>query len=556
MIVLGVNGWGDGRGAGHDDPAAALVVDGRLVAFVEEERLNRVRHSRSMLPVLAVDYVLREGGIELDDVDVVACGWDLPRLNNLRGRSWDLDDAQFVRRITGQQPHRIPRVCWVAHHDAHAASVFLWSGLASAAVLIADGRGEDTSISIYRARGNKLEFARSWPFEQSLGLFYQSVGEHCGFGRYDAGKTMGLASYGRAGTRPFMSWRDDDIVTPVPPCDRASAVHRSWDALLDRRYGPPVRIAPGFDTLRSRPIRHDVDVANLKPGVAADAQAAVDDLMFALARYALQTTGEHDLCVAGGVALNCVANGSLVDRGVPLHLMPAPHDAGVALGAALLVSAQHGLSIKHDGRTDLGPGYSSGMIRDHLVHTGFDVVELDDPAEAAAERLSRGQVLGWFQGRAEVGPRALGHRSILASPSVVEHRDRVNRVKRRERWRPFAPALLAEESRYLFGRDIDSPYMQMSFTLTDCAVAEYPAIAHVDQTARPQTVQPGTGPYADLLCEMRDQNGHGVVLNTSFNGPGEPIVCTPEDAIRAFATMPLDALIIENFLIARKGLES
>ncbi|MBX9639590.1 MAG: hypothetical protein K2X97_07660 [Mycobacteriaceae bacterium] len=541
MIVLGVNGWGDGRGNGHDDPAAALVVDGRIVAFVEEERLNRIRHARSMMPTLAVAYVLREAGITLDEVDVIACGWDLPRFHSIRGTSWDIDDTQFVRRVTGQEPRRIPHLRWVAHHDAHAASVFLWSGLPSAAVLIADGRGEDASVSIYRARGHQLELVRSWPFQHSPGLFYQSVGQHCGFGSHDAGKTMGLASYGHADSPLLMSWRDDDIITPIPPCDRAHLVHRSWDDLLAERYGPPVRV----------PL--DADVAHLKPTVAANAQATLDDLMWSLARYALDTTGEQGLCIAGGVGLNCVANGRLVDRGVPVQLMPAPHDAGVALGAALLVSAQHGLPIEHAGGADLGPDYSSGVIRECLASSGFDVVEIDDPAEVAAERLGRGQVLGWFQGRAEVGPRALGHRSILASASTAGHHERVNSVKRREQWRPFAPALLAEESRYLFGRDIESPYMQLSFALTDHAIAEYPAIAHVDGTARPQTVPPGAGAYADLLRRMREHEGHAVVLNTSFNGPGEPVVCTPQDAVRAFVTMPFDALIIENFLLSKKG---
>lgn len=550
MIVLGLNGWTDWT----HDPSAALVVDGELVAFIEEERLNRVRHAPATIPRLAVQWVLREAGIALDDVDAVAYGWNLPRYRRIRNNPWDLTDREFISAVTGMEPRRTPKMHWVNHHEAHAASVYLRSGLPSAAVLVVDGRGDDESISVFHGRGHELELVRAWPFHASLGIFYREVSVHCGFGRFDGGKTMGLASYAAPVGEPALMWRDGDIVSAVEPRHQARDVHKQWRQYLADRFGPGVRVPTRYDELRSRPLSGPTDADALKPHVAAWAQETVNTTLESLANFAIQSTGERALCVSGGVALNCVANGRLVERGFDLHLGPTPDDSGVALGAALLVAARAGDPVRGDLRADLGPRYDSAQVGAYLAELGWSAQELDDPAGTAVERLGRGQVLGWFQGRAEAGPRALGHRSILALPAIAGHRDHVNLVKRREQWRPFAPALLADESRYLFGRDIDSPYMQQSFTLTDQAVIDNPAITHVDKTARPQTVRPGTGRYADLLGGLREQHGHGVVLNTSFNGPGEPIVCTPEDALRAFASMPLDALIIENHLVEKKNL--
>ncbi|MFF4607848.1 carbamoyltransferase [Streptomyces sp. NPDC001339] len=548
MIVLGLNGWTEST----HDPAAALVVDGKVVAFVEEERLNRMRHARLMVPARATEWVLKQAGISLDDVDALAYGWDLPAFYRGRGLGWPFSDADFIRRVTGQEPRRFPRLHWIRHHEAHAASVYFWTGLESAAVLVADGRGEDSSITVYHGQRRTLEPIRSWPVADSLGILYAEASAHCGFGTLDGGKTMGLASYGSPGD-PLMTWQDGEIVRPVPCRELARDVHREWRAYFADRFGPGVREPARFDAVRSRRTTRDVPASRLKPHVAAAAQATAEHLMESLARFAVEATGESSLCVAGGVGLNCVANGRLVDAGHDVHLLPASDDAGVALGAAFTVAAEHGEPIGHDGSADLGPGYSAAQVADYLDFVGLDAREVADPAEAALARLLQGQVIGWFQGRSEVGPRALGHRSILSLPAERGQHDRVNALKGREHWRPFAPSLLSEESPHLFGRQLVSPYMLTSFTMTDTAIAEFPAVAHVDGTARPQTVSPGQGPFGRLLHRVKEERGHGVLLNTSFNGPGEPVVCTPEDAVRSFHSMPLDALVIENFLLTKAG---
>lgn len=238
MIVLGLNGWTEST----HDPSAALVVDGEVVGFVEEERLNRVRHAPGMVPKLAVQWVLREAGIGLDDVDALAYGWDLPRYGRIRNERWDLADRDFVRTVTGMEPRRTPKVHWVSHHQAHAASVYLRSGLPAAAVVVVDGRGDDESISVFRARGHELELVRAWSFHASLGIFYREVSVHCGFGRFDAGKTMGLASYADpVGDLP-LQWRDGDIVSTVPAQPRARDVHEQWRRYLVNRFGPGARV--------------------------------------------------------------------------------------------------------------------------------------------------------------------------------------------------------------------------------------------------------------------------------------------------------------------------
>jgi len=545
VIVLGLNGGNDGT----CDPAAALVIDGHVAAFIEEERLSRVRHARSAVPALAVDAVLREASISLDDVDAVAYGWDLPHFQRIRGGQWTITDQDCIRALTRKEPRRFPSLHWVRHHDAHAASVYFWSGLASAAVLVADGRGEESSITIYRARGPDLTVVRSWPFECSLGIFYEAVTEYCGFGRFDAGKTMGLAAYGSPTKPGAIRWDGGEILTSVKPRMRARDVRDQWFSYLEGRYGPKVNVPTCFDPVRSRSTRKDVSVAELKPHVAASAQATVENLMESLAQFALDATSERSLCISGGVGLNCVANGRLVDRGYRIHLQPTPHDAGVALGAAFLVAAQHGDQVIHDGRADLGPRYSSGQIGSYLAERGLSAKEVSDPACVALNRLLDGHIIGWLQGRMEVGPRALGNRSILGLPTPGEQRARVNAIKRREHWRPLAPSLLHEETTYVFGHEQPSPYMLLSFSLTGRARDEFPAITHVDGTARPQTIMSQEGAFSVLLQQLRKECGRGVILNTSFNGPGEPIVCTPEDAIRSFYTMPLSSLIMENFVL-------
>jgi len=550
MIVLGVHGW-----AGTHDAAAALVVDGRVVACVEEERLVRRKHAVGMRPQTAVQSVLDIGGLSIEDVDVVTCGWDLPRYAAAHRAfgAWNRDDAAFVEAVVGSRPRRTPPVEWVGHHLAHAASTFYPSGFDRAAVLIVDGQGEDRSLSLFEGGHDGLRLVRDWGPACSLGLLYEAATLHCGFNFLDAGKTMGLAAYGQRPQDPLpIAWQGDDFSTPVPDGVEEDDVTAAWAALFAERFGPPPSPRQCYDPLRSAMRWEHDDPAAHAPDVAAAAQDAVERCMTDIVRYAVAEVGSDHVALAGGVALNCVANGLLRRECASLFIPPTAHDAGVALGAALLISAQAGDPVTPVQAADLGPSFDTKAVSAVLEAAKLRAFECDDPAVEAALRLARGEVIGWVQGRMEVGPRALGRRSILARPDTADVKDRVNRIKGRELWRPLAPSVALGQAPELFDIDGEAPFMLLSVDMTDEGRRRVPAVAHVDGSTRVQTVaDDDRDPYSRLLRAMGDETGDSVVLNTSFNAPGEPIVCTPADAIRTYSTMGLDALILGDFVLVK-----
>jgi Predicted carbamoyl transferase, NodU family len=549
MIVLGLNGWSDGT----HDPAAALVVDGRLVGFVEEERVIHKRHALSALPVGATRAVLENAGVAFADVDIVACGWDLPGYFGRKGREWSLSDDDFIRRVTGSSAHRRQHLVWVPHHEAHAASAFFASGMERAAVLVVDGQGEEYSISLFDGQPDGLRLRRQWSPAKSLGFFYEAATTFCGFGYLNTGKTMGLAAYGpkpehQVGPR----WHDDDIETPIADGLEEQAIARAWLAIFDDAFetrGAPTAIGDAF-TAHGMAARDTAEIH--RPDVAAIAQSVTEEVLIELAKYAVRECGSRNLCLAGGVALNCVANGLLLDWCDELFVQPAANDSGVAIGAALAVAKSEGEHLAAFPGMTLGHRYEDEAIAHYLRETcNLGVIVTEDPVEAAVDRLLQGQIVGWFQGGMEGGPRALGARSILALPQDHAMKSRVNMAKGREPWRPLAPSLLRSEMSRVFGRDLDSPYMLLSLPMTAAAVAEVPAVSHVDSSSRPQTVVSGSGRYSDLLERLRDKTGIGLVLNTSFNSPGEPIVCTPADAVRTFMTTGLNSLVLGSCLLEK-----
>jgi carbamoyltransferase len=537
VIVLGVNGWIDKT----HDPAAALVVDGEVVAFAEEERFTRSKHGVGQLPHGAVASVLAESGIEPSEVDAVACGWDRQKFDSLRGISAAIGDVAAI--ITGRPELRRLPMHWIAHHDAHAASSFYGSGFDKATVVVADAEGEDESISIYLGDQHGLHVLRRFGRDVSLGLMYRAVSEYCGFGQFGAGQTMGLASYALPRAEPLpIDWVEGELRSPFDSNAWEDEVIQGWLAELEHRFGAPARPAPreagDFPPLESH-----------RPLAAAAAQLTVNLVMIQLVEAAVRSTGSRDVCLAGGVALNCVANGLLLDQVERLHVPPYPHDAGVALGAAQVISAQAGVTSWSAARADLG----SPAIETIAGLASVPHITLADPAKAAADRILDGQVIGWMQGNMEVGPRALGRRSILALPNSASLRDRVNRLKGREPWRPVAPSVLAEQSAWLFGQDLDAPFMLLSVPMSAAGVQAMPGACHVDGTARLQTVTRADGLYRGLLEEIAAQSGTGAVLNTSFNGRGEPIVRTASEAVASARQMKLDAIIVEDRLIELGG---
>ncbi|MFE6424065.1 MULTISPECIES: carbamoyltransferase family protein [Streptomyces] len=567
MRVLGVNGW---PGASHDG-AACLVVDGEVVALVEEERFTRNKHAYGEAPLNAAAHCLAEGGFTLDDIDVVAHGWDLPKLFGDRGLNWFADDAAALEHLLPKAlfpRSRDPRLTFVNHHIAHAASAYHLSGRDRGAILVLDGQGEDVSTTLAVGIDGEIKTLRSHAPGWSLGYFYAAVCEYAGLGADAAGKMMGLASYGTPQDLTFggaLDFTDEDFtVGVVPPdlrstgsTDEETATIRHWLRHLEKALpDAPNRSVRRFDPRVGRYTKvTDRDPFEYRD-IAATAQAALERAVMALVRGLLRESGETTLLVAGGVGFNATLNGKLMrmPEVQDLFVQPLAGDQGVSLGAAVWCAAQEGDRIRPmEGSVAWGPQWDADAIRRVLEASGTAYTEPADIAAATADVLAAGGVAGWFQGRAEGGPRALGHRSMVAVPNPEGTRDRVNvRIKDREAWRPFAPSMQEEAAEALIGTTTPLPYMIVTTPVTEAGAAVMPAVVHSDRTTRPQTVSAEVDPlYHRLIGEVGGHTGTPVVLNTSFNGRDEPVVCSPRDALATFHRLPMDALAIGPFLVRR-----
>ena len=573
MYTLGIN-------AVYHDSAACLVQDGRVIAAAEEERFTHIKHGKRPipfstyeLPFHAIDYCLREAGIALVDVDRIAYSYD-PSL--LLGRhqgsaaislplepsahptpdEWESGwDPLFLSAIVNAPRHLaggvplhlqarfrgarsaelIKRWHFVEHHLAHAASAFHASPFDRAAVLTLDGRGERATTSYSLGSGNQLERLGQVNMPHSLGLLYEQVTSYLGFlHSSDEYKVMALASFGKPTYLPEFR----QIIQLG-----AGGQYMVHPPRLEERFGP-ARLKGG--PLEQR--HYDI---------ARSLQAALEEAALELVTWLHGATGEENLCMAGGVALNCVLNARLRDRGrfKRIWVQPAAGDAGTALGAALWVDAQARQSDARAFRMDhvfLGPAYSDAEIEAFIRWSKLPYRMLADVAGETADLLADDKVIGWFQGRMEFGPRALGGRSILASPISPDMQARLNEIKDREDFRPVAPVVLEEQAADWFANAGVSPFMLFVYDVRPEQADRIPAVRHVDGTARVQTINHAQHPrYYDLLKAFAARTGVPVLVNTSFNTRGEPIVCSPRDAIECFWTSPLDALVIGSFLLEK-----
>lgn len=572
MYILGIN-------AVYHDSAACLVEDGRVIAAAEEERFTRIKHGKRPvpfstyeLPFHAIDYCLREAGIALVDVDAIAYSYN-PYL--LLGRhaedamltlplepgkypkaeEWEsVWDPLFLssivnapRHLVGGVPHhlqerfrdaKVDSLCqwrFVDHHVAHAASAFLASPFERAAVLTLDGRGERATTSYSVGYGNRLSTLGEVHFPHSLGILYEKITEYLGFlHSSDEYKVMALASFGR----PRYLKAFHEIISPG-----SEGQYTIGPLCLEERFGPPRR--------RGEPLeqRHY--------DIARSLQLALEETVLGIVSWLHKATGEEHLCIAGGVALNCVLNARIRDDGPFRHIwvQPAAGDAGTALGAALWLDAQLREGGERRYRMDhayLGPSYSEEEIESFLRRAKLPYRRMANVAEEVADLLAQDKITGWFQQRMEFGPRALGARSILASPLHASMQARLNEIKDREDFRPVAPVVLEEEAALWFaGADV-SPFMLFVYDVLPEKATLIPAVRHVDGTARIQTINREQHPlYYDLLRAFAARTGVPALVNTSFNTRGEPIVCSPRDAIECFWTSPLDALAIGPFLLEK-----
>ncbi|EGD41622.1 carbamoyltransferase family protein [Nocardioidaceae bacterium Broad-1] len=549
MKVLGVN-------ALFHDPSAALVIDGRTVAAAEEERFSRRKHGHRPVPFAAwelpdhaIRWCLEEAGLEPGDLDAVAYSYDfsLARPADEMGLHdpWDGLRQAYAAHAPDFLTNILPGldradVRFVPHHVAHAASAALASPYVAEGsdVLVLDGRGECHShlAGRYDADGS-LTTLRSQELPHSLGLVFEELTEHLGFLRAnDEYKVMALASYGK----PF-----------------ASSGHR-MDELTER-----IRLT-GDGGFITEPIDWSALAPRLRPGeawtvdhadLAASVQLRFEEVLVELARWLRGRTGGSHLTLAGGVALNCVANTRLVERSgyENIWVQPAAGDAGTALGAALQIAADNGDRLEPMPGADLGRGWPEEEIEATLRTARVAYERPADLAATVAECLADNGIVAWFQGRSEFGPRALGHRSLLAHPGRQENLERINDVKGREQFRPVAPMVLAERAADIFERGpLPSPYMLFVHDVTAEWHPLIPAVTHVDGTARVQTVDPQHEPLvARMLAEFEARTGLPVVVNTSLNTAGRPMVDSPRDALECFGSAPIDLLAIGPFVVRR-----
>ncbi len=545
MRVLGIN-------AVFHDPAAALVVDGQVVAAAEEERFSRRKHGKRPVPFstwevpeLAARWCLRQAGLKPEDLDAVAYSYDptlAPALgDDITADGWEGMRTLYASRaplflqtaLPGLEPSSVH---FVPHHLAHAASAHLAAPYPSSAVLVLDGRGERASHVAGRSIAGDLDVLASQLLPHSLGLFYEEATEHLGFLRSsDEYKVMALASYGEPvhleEMRRLVRTTGDGgfVVEPI-----------EWGAFAKR-----VPYRAGSE-------EWDAQHANL----AATVQVRLEEVLLELAGWLHQQTGERVLTMAGGVALNCVANSRLAAESAFEHIwvQPAAGDAGTALGAALHVSHALGELVGPMRTAALGSGFTDDEIEAWLITANIAYERPADIAEAAAEVLAADGVVAWFQGRSEFGPRALGHRSLLAHPGHARNLERLNDVKGREQFRPVAPMVLLDRAREIFEGPIPSPYMLFTHTVRPEWLDRIPAVVHVDKSARVQTVDPVEEPLVARMLEgFARRTGVPVVVNTSLNTAGRPMVDDPRDALECFGSAPVDALALGPFLLRRPG---
>ncbi|MBV9204258.1 MAG: carbamoyltransferase [Actinobacteria bacterium] len=545
--VLGIN-------AVFHDPAAALVIDGETVAAAEEERFTRRKHGKLPvafstweLPENAARWCLRRAGLSAADLDAVAYSYD-PSLApqpgaDITAESWEGLRTLYAARaplfLRTALPGLDPAVVrFVPHHVAHAASTALAAPFLDSAVLVCDGRGEARSHWAGRSRRGDLEQLAAQPLPDSLGLFYEEVTEHLGFRRSsDEYKVMALAAYGEA------AWIGEFRRLVYATGDGGFRVHPvDWDSFAKRAE-------PGGERTAQWTAEH----ANL----AASVQLRLEEVLLDLASWLHRRTGERALTMAGGVALNCVANSRLYRDGPFEHVwvQPAAGDAGTALGAALAVAHSLGDTCTPMPTAALGRSWTDDEIEAWLVSAGIRYERPEDIAAAAAECLAADHVVAWFQGRSEYGPRALGRRSLLAHPGYQANLERLNDIKGREQFRPVAPMVLAGRAAEIFsGGPLPSPYMLFTHLVSPAWRNRIPAVTHVDGTARVQTVDPRAEPLtAALLTRFERLTGLPAVVNTSLNTAGRPMVDDPRDALECFGSAPVDALALGPFLIRRPG---
>lgn len=581
MKILGLYAMGP-------NTASCVVADGNIVAFAEEERFTRVKLATNTIPVKSSAYCLKEAGLDLSQIDYITLGWDNNKYPSEMKKFYskymsspkkdeysriyeeislnEKNPIYFNKRIEiayRRQGYRgrFPPILYSNHHLCHAYSVFYPSPFKQAIIIVIDGSGEENATSVWVGKGNKISLKKTYNLPNSIGFFYAALTEYLGFSVFTGeGKVMGLAPYGRENlairkklNKIISITKDGYTVDPqYIYFDKRSYSLRHTDALV-KLLGHPPKLP-------------SVKFTKFYRDVAFETQYKLEQVVSLLVEKAIDEYGIRNICLSGGVASNCKMNGyiSALAKVNNCFAMPVSNDAGCALGSALYQSRNvKNIRKKAQQFTPyLGPNYNDEYIKNCLKEfkiRNFRYLSDKNLYSNIASKLAQGQIVGWFQGRMEVGARALGNRSILANPAFGDMKNKINReVKHREPFRPFAPAILAEYAKEYIkikNRQEYSPYhewMLMATVVDNSIKSKIPAVVHQDNSIRPQVVSQKSNPkFHALLKAFYKKTGLAVLLNTSFNVRGEPIICKPEEAIRCFYSTGLDAVAIGNYLLEK-----
>ncbi len=552
----------------YHDSAAALIKNGEVIAAAQEERFTRKKHDEDF-PENAIEYCLKEAGIEKSNISHVAY-YEKPfvkfeRLLTTYINTWPRSYLSFLKamKVWLKQKLWIPTIIrkelgfkgdifYMDHHESHAASSVFASPFEKCAFLTADGVGEWSTLTYGKAANSKIEILKEIRFPHSLGLLYSAFTYYLGFkvnsGEY---KVMGLAPYGEAKycdeVRKLIDVKDDGSFELNMKYFAYHYGLRMTNRHFNKLFGAPPR-------------KPETKITQREFDIAKSLQVVLEDIMLKIANHIHNETGEENLCLAGGVALNCVANGKLLreSKFKKIFIQPASGDAGGALGAALfawhsILGNKRSYQMKN---VYLGPSFSNEQIEELLNkhQVKYEKLEDQDLYDKVADYINKQNVIGWYQGRMEYGPRALGNRSIVADARNKENWQRVNlKIKFRESFRPFAPSVIEEDLNENFDLQTSTPYMLL---VAQVKKDNLPAITHVDNSARIQSVSESENPkYHKLISKFKEKTGTGVIINTSFNVRGEPIVCTPEDALKCFLRTDMDILVMENYLVNKENID-
>ena len=561
---------------GHD-PAACLLKDGKLVAFVEEERFTRKKHAYKTFPLNTIRFCLNEAKLRMEDIDYITVGWDankypeqmrkfydkseFKKMKDPATLKWEANSLAYYTPASMKQEIRnnlenggfshVPEIRFFNHHLSHAATAFYPSGYRKASILTVDGHGEENCLVGWEGEGGRIKKLFEINMPHSLGWFYAAFTKYLGFEPYDGeGKVMGLAPYGKPDRE--MKAEMDRIVAVTDEGYRVDPAY-----IFYGKHSYADRFTDKMVEAFGKPRASGEAINDRHRDIAYAAQEKLEEAMLAVTRRIYNMTKNKNLCIAGGIALNCKMNGYLLRSGYVDSMFPQPisGDGGSALGSALLLSkellGENRFIMKN---VYFGPSYSDDDVERELKGTkGITYKKFRNVEEETARIIADGKIVGWFQGRTEFGPRALGDRSILTDPRKAEMKDIVNnKVKFRETWRPFCPSMTAESAGDYLDNPHTSPYMILSFFVKKDKRGVIPAVVHVDGTARPQTLEKEQNPgFYRLMKEFEKLTGVPVLLNTSFNIRGEPIVCTPKDALNCYLKTGMDVLVMHDYIVRK-----